>query len=103
MKLAIDGVFYVREGFDFEKVFKEILTMLKDVRILSVEYPELALIAPDGYYYRCGFMLDKPLEEKISEEEIKEIKRKIEELFKGEIIYTLTCEILGEEDEGNSL
>ncbi|WP_423793245.1 hypothetical protein ACPB8Q_03270 [Methanocaldococcus indicus] len=95
MKLAIDGVFYVKEGFNFEKVLKEILKILgEDTKILSVEYPELALISEFGYYYRCGFMFDKPLKEKPSKEEIENIKRKIEELFKDEIIYTLTCEVL---------
>ncbi|CAB3288445.1 conserved protein of unknown function [Methanocaldococcus lauensis] len=95
MKLAVDAVFYVREGFNFEKAFKEVLKILgEDVKILSVEYPELALISEEGYYYRCGFMIDKKLDRELSREEIDEIKEKIKKLFENEIIYTLTCEIL---------
>ncbi len=95
MKLAVDGVFYVREGFDFNKAFKEILKLLgEDTKILSVEYPELALISEFGYYYRCGFILDKPLKEKLTEEDLNKIREKIRELFKDEIIYSLKCEIL---------
>ncbi|XRO77656.1 hypothetical protein ACO3UB_05925 [Methanocaldococcus sp. 16A] len=95
MKLAVDAVFYVREGFNFEKAFKEVLKILgDDVKILSVEYPELALISENGYYYRCGFMLDKELKEELDREEINKIKEKIKKLFEDEIIYTLTCEIL---------
>ena len=45
MKLAVDAVFYVREGFNFEKAFKEVLKILgEDVKILSVEYPELGSV-----------------------------------------------------------
>ncbi|ADC69731.1 conserved hypothetical protein [Methanocaldococcus sp. FS406-22] len=95
MKLAVDAVFYVREGFNFEKAFKEVLKILgEDVKILSIEYPELALISEDSYYYRCGFMLDKELKEELDREEIEKIKEKIKKLFEDEIIYTLTCEVL---------
>ncbi|NPA63199.1 MAG: hypothetical protein GXN95_06585 [Methanococci archaeon] len=95
MKLAVDCVFYVKEGFNFEKAFKEVLNLLgEDVEILSVEYPELALISEDKYFYRCGFMLDKKLDRELSEEEKEAIREKIREIFKDEIIYTLTCEVL---------
>ena len=86
MKLAVDAVFYVREGFNFEKAFKEVLKILgEDVKILSIEYPELALISEDSYYYRCGFMLDKELKEELNREEIEKIKEKIKEQPKNVI------------------
>ncbi|WP_456471729.1 hypothetical protein [Methanocaldococcus sp.] len=92
MKLAVDAVIYVREGFNFEEAFKKVLDILgDDVKIISLEKPELALFYDDNYYYRCGFMLDKKIDKEI---DTKEIKEKLKEIFKDEIIYTLTCEIL---------
>ncbi|EHP83677.1 hypothetical protein MetfoDRAFT_1914 [Methanotorris formicicus Mc-S-70] len=75
---------------------EEIVEILgEDVKVLSLEFPEIAAIVEDTYYYRCGFMLDKELEEEIPEDELKRIKEKIKKLFPEDtIIYTLNCEIL---------
>ena len=71
MKLCVDGVFYSREPLDFKKILEEIVEILgEDVKVLSLEFPEIAAIVEDAYYYRCGFMLDKELEEEIEVEPI---------------------------------
>ncbi|ADG14079.1 hypothetical protein [Methanocaldococcus infernus] len=93
-KLAVDAVIYVREGFNFDEAFNKVLEILgEDVKIISLERPELALFYDDQYFYRCGFMLDKELKEEVDVEKIRE---KLKDIFKDEIIYTLTCEILGD-------
>ncbi|AEF95608.1 hypothetical protein [Methanotorris igneus] len=96
MKLCVDGVFYSREPLNFKKILEGIVEILgEDVKVLSLEFPEIAAIVGDTYYYRCGFMLDKELEEEIPEDELKKIKEKIKKLFPEDtIIYTLNCEIL---------
>lgn len=96
MKIAVDGVFYTKENIDFEKILKEIVDILgEDVRVQSVEFPEIAAIFENDYYYRAGFMLDKEVDEELPEHELKDIKEKIKKLFpEGTVIYTLTCEIL---------
>jgi len=96
MKLCVDGVFYSKEPLDFKKILEEIVEILgEDVKVLSLEFPEIAAIVEDAYYYRCGFMLDKELKEEIPKEELNEIKEKIKKLFPEDtIIYTLNCEVL---------
>ena len=95
MKIMIDGVFYNKEIIDFKGILNGIIEIVgEDVVSRNLEFPEIGAIVGDTYYYRCGFILDKEVENKPSDEELKEIKEKIKNLFpKDTIIYTLNCEV----------
>jgi len=98
MKIMIDGVFYTKEKIDFKKILEEIVKILgEDVVVRSLEFPEVGMIVGDTYYYRCGFCLDKEIEYKPEERELKEIEEKIKRLFpRDTIVYTLKCELYQE-------
>ncbi|MBW9222351.1 hypothetical protein KKP97_04805 [Methanothermococcus sp. SCGC AD-155-C09] len=95
MKIMIDGVFYNKEIIDFKEILNGIIEIVgEDVISRNLEFPEIGAIVGDTYYYRCGFILDKEVENKPSDEELKEIKEKIKNLFpKDTLIYTLNCEV----------
>ena len=95
MKIMIDGVFYNKEIIDFKGILNGIIEIVgEDVVSRNLEFPEIGAIVGDTYYYRCGFILDKEVENKPSDEELKEIKEKIKNLFpKDTLIYTLNCEV----------
>ena len=95
MKIMIDGVFYNKEIIDFKEILNGIIEIVgEDVVSRNLEFPEIGAIVGDTYYYRCGFILDKEVENKPSDKELKEIKEKIKNLFpKDTIIYTLNCEV----------
>ncbi|MBP2172169.1 hypothetical protein [Methanococcus voltae] len=98
MKLMIDGVFYNKEIIDFENILKDIVGILgEESRVVSLEFPEVAMIMENTYYHRTGFSLDKELadDETISDENRDEIVDKIKNLFpEGTIVYGLKCEVI---------
>lgn len=95
MKLMIDGVFYNREVIDFESIMRGIMGIVgEDIITRSLEFPEIGAVVGDTYYYRCGFTLDKELNERLDREELDKIKGDIIKLFpKDTLIYSLNCEI----------
>ena len=95
MKIMIDGVFYNKEIIDFKGILNGIIEIVgEDVVSRNLEFPEIGAIVGDTYYYRCGFILDKEVENKPSDKELREIKEKIKNLFpKDTLIYTLNCEV----------
>ncbi|MBW9223721.1 hypothetical protein KKP90_03970 [Methanothermococcus sp. SCGC AD-155-E23] len=95
MKIMIDGVFYTREKIDFKRILEGILEILgEDVVVRSLEFPEIGMVVGDTYYYRCGFTLDKEVKYRPEEEELREIREKIKNLFpKDTIVYSLKCEL----------
>ncbi|HIQ32215.1 MAG TPA: hypothetical protein EYH55_01880 [Methanothermococcus okinawensis] len=95
MKIMIDGVFYTREKIDFKRVLEGILEILgDDVVVRSLEFPEIGMVVGDTYYYRCGFTLDKEVKYRPKEEELREIREKIRNLFPEDtIVYSLKCEL----------
>ncbi len=95
MKIMIDGVFYNKEIIDFEKILRGILKIVgEDIITRSLEFPEIGAVVGDTYYYRCGFTLDKEIDEMLSRAELDEIKEKIKNLFPEDtIVYSLNCEI----------
>ena len=95
MKIMIDGVFYNKEVIDFESILKGIMGIVgEDVITRSLEFPEIGAVVGDTYYYRCGFTLDKEIDEESSGEELDKIKEDIIKLFpKDTIVYSLNCEI----------
>ncbi|MCS3900556.1 hypothetical protein [Methanococcus voltae] len=98
MKLMVDGVFYNKEVIDFENILKGIVNILgEDSRVVSIEFPEVAMIMENTYYHRTGFSLDKELneDEKITDENRDEIIIKIKDLFPQDtIVYGLKCEVI---------
>ena len=96
----IDGVFYNKYRLDFNKILNDISKILgDDVKVRSLEYPEISAIIGDDYYYRCGFTLDKKVDRTYGWEELDEIKKKISELFPEDTyIYTLNCEVISENE-----
>ena len=95
MKVMIDGVFYNKEIIDFENILKGIIEIVgEDIITRSLEFPEIGAVVGDTYYYRCGFTLDKEIDEMLSRAELDEIKEKIKNLFPEDtIVYSLNCEI----------
>ncbi|WP_421077614.1 hypothetical protein Mjas_07850 [Methanothermococcus sp. Ax23] len=95
MKIMIDGVFYNKEIIDFENILKGIIEIVgEDIITRSLEFPEIGAVVGDTYYYRCGFTLDKEIDEMLSSAELDEIKEKIKNLFPEDtIVYSLNCEI----------
>ena len=91
----IDGVFYNKEIIDFENLLKGIIEIVgEDIITRSLEFPEIGAVVGDTYYYRCGFTLDKEIDEMLSRAELDEIKEKIKNLFPEDtIVYSLNCEI----------
>ena len=91
----IDGVFYNKEIIDFENILKGIIEIVgEDIITRSLEFPEIGAVVGDTYYYRCGFTLDKEIDEMLSRAELDEIKEKIKNLFPEDtIVYSLNCEI----------
>ncbi|ABR54749.1 conserved hypothetical protein [Methanococcus vannielii SB] len=96
MKIMIDGVFYNPEPIDFQKILQRLVEILgEDLKVLSLEFPELAAIYEPECYYRSGFCLDKEIEVELTEMELKEIREKIiKEFPRDTIVYSLNCEIL---------
>jgi hypothetical protein len=92
----IDGVFYNPEPIDFQKILQRLVEILgEDLKVLSLEFPELAAIYEPECYYRSGFCLDKEIEVELTEMELKEIREKIiKEFPRDTIVYSLNCEIL---------
>lgn len=96
MKIMIDGVFYNPEQIEFQKILEKLVEILgEDLKVLSLEFPELAAIYEPDCYYRSGFCLDKEIDEELTEKELCEIREKIiKEFPEGTIVYSLKCEIL---------